>query len=279
MTLVHGKVWKSLGIVAVILGGIPSAHALVPSFPLGDALSNLAGFLSPSVINSAVKTVGITFNHRSLEPATPLGTSIGFDVGIEANVVQVSTELADALAAQGTNITLPPFLPSLKELNIHKGIGNSIDVGASAFALDSYLLWGVDLKVVVYSPEEGPTWALRMSYASVHVPLGSTTIGSTTVNVELNTTTWTPQLLFSKKLEFADPYVGIGYHFVSGAANVSFNGASVPGIGTVAGSGSSFLSFIGLSLRAPNIGLRLTLEGTYSVAGFNSLGTKLGFSF
>jgi hypothetical protein len=38
-------------------------------------------------------------------------------------------------------------------------------------------------------------------------------------------------------------------------------------------------AFLGIVFRVPNIGLRIGLEGSYSVMGMHTLGTMLGFNF
>ena len=50
---------------------------------------------------------------------------------------------------------------------------------------------------------------------------------------------------------------------------------------SVSGSGGSPFAFTGISMKVPESGLslRITLEGTYSVDGFNALSTKIGFAF
>lgn len=269
------------GLICLFLLFTPRAEALsLPSLPLDSVLNNLTGFLSKSVANAGVKTLGLVFDHRPLEPATPLGTKLGLDLGVEVDVVQLSPELSTALADAGFNITLPPILPSARMLNVHKGLSDSMDVGASYLNLNNYVIWGLDLKIVLYRPEEGITWAVRLGYTSVHFPVGSTEILGTTIKLNMDTTTWTPQLLISKRLEFADPYLGVGYQYVTGSLNVTQTGDfTIPGIDSVKGSGGSPMAFLGVSLRIPNIALRITVEGTYSTAGYNALGTKVGLSF
>ncbi len=247
---------------------------------LGGAFSDPLQFLNGDIANAMVTTLGRVLDHRPFEPATPLGTQLGLDFGIQVVLVQVPDLLSAALATQGVDISTPPVLPSLTELNLHKGISNCVDIGGSALSFQGYLTWAVDLKWVVFNPEEGLTWAIRLSRSSTHIPLGDVSYLSQSIGLAVDTVTWTPELVVSRKLDFADPYMGIGYQYATGQLSIINNtGIDIPGLDPVNGNGGGLLAFLGLSLKVPNIGFRLTLEGAYSPAGFNSIGTKLGFSF
>ncbi len=252
----------------------------VGTLPTEGILSNLPGLLSGEVATVVVKTFGLAFDHRPMEPATPLGNALGFDIGIEATLIQTGNQLTDILSSKGIDIPSIPVLPAVKMLNIHKGLSDIFDIGFSVFTYQNYLIWGVDAKLVVVNSEEGATWAIRLGRNSVHVPAGTVDFGAANLSVDFDVVTWTPALVISKKLDFADPYIGFGYQYATGAVNLTTNsGTTDPGLDSVVGTGGGFLAFLGLSLRPPNLGLRLTLEGAYSSAGFNSLGTKIGFSF
>jgi len=269
-------------VFALILGfGLSgSARADLPSISLDSVLSNITGFLNSTMANATVRTLGTVFDHRPLEPATALGTSLGLDAGFEVDLVQLSPELSTALSNAGFNITLPQSLPSARLVNFHKGLSDSVDVGGSYLAYNGYTIWGADLKVVLYQPEEGLTWAIRLGYTSLSFPIGSTTLFGTTVSLKATAATWTPALLISKKLEFADPYLGIAYQYAVGTLEVSQSGDfTIPNLESIKGAGGGPIAFLGISLRVPVAALRLTLEGTYSPAGFNAIGSKLGLSF
>jgi hypothetical protein len=246
-----------------------------------DAIfGNIPNFLTPSLANAVAETFGLVFDHRPYEPATPLGTKMGVDVGLDVTLVQVPKTLTNALKDAGFNIVMPPILPNIREINLHKGVSERVDLGGSVFFLRGYSIWAVEMKVVLFQPEEGPTWAVRLSRTSVSIPVGTTDVGPSSVAVTLNTVTWTPELLISKQMEFADPYIGIGYQYATSTIDAQIvSGPALPGVQPVSGSGGGFLSFLGLSLKIPNFGLRLTLEGAYSLSGYNSLGTKIGLSF
>lgn len=274
-------VWKWVGIVLLLMASFGEERVFaISSIPLDGALSNISAFLSTEVASVVVKVFGLVFDHRSYEPATPLGTKIGLDLGVEVDLVQIPSDLTSNLSNQGINMGTIPVLPSLKELNFHKGMSDSVDFGGSILSFQGYFVWALELKIALSVPEEGPSWAIRLSRNSTHIPVGNTSVLGTDLGVAVDTVTWTPELVMSKKLDFADPYLAVGYQYATGAINVTSSAGTLPGgLNSISGSGGGFLALIGLSLKPPNVGLRLTLEGAYSSAGFNSLGTKVGFSF
>ncbi|MGK5085807.1 hypothetical protein WDW37_21165, partial [Bdellovibrionota bacterium FG-1] len=104
------------------------------------------------------------------------------------------------------------------------------------------------------------------------------------------TKTFSPQLLVSRQMEFADPYLGIAYSYATGVADADIVGIinSVTGVGTETiplpslhktGSAQGAMAFGGISLKLPRSGARMTLEFSYSTAGTNTLGTKIGMAF
>jgi hypothetical protein len=100
------------------------------------------------------------------------------------------------------------------------------------------------------------------------------------IGLNFGVTTWTPSLIVSRKLMFADPYLLIGYNYVDGSANIiNKTGIEITNANSSSATGGSFFSSLGLSLRIPVVGFRITLEGTYDSTGYNALGTKIGFSF
>jgi hypothetical protein len=99
-------------------------------------------------------------------------------------------------------------------------------------------------------------------------------------SVSVNTSTLTPSLVISKKLTFADPYIGGGFQSTSGNVQTTLN---LPIIGSESfnqsGSAIGMYLFCGIQMTMPGAGLQLTLEGSYSPYGLNSLGLKTGIAF
>lgn len=250
------------------------AHAAV-GLPIDlTSVSDLNNLVSPVVANGLVKTVGLVFDHRAYEPATPLGTHPGIDFGFEATLVKVPPDFAVATAAMGGggSSSSIPFLPSVK-LNIHKGLGEATDFGFSGLFLKGVTILGYELKYVVEKPEEGPTWAVRMSYttATLSVKQGAT--------MEVSSKTFTPQVLMSRHMEFADPYIGVGYQQSIGSLAVIIPIPDNEQKLSQSGSGGAFMSFLGVAFKPPNGGIKLTLEGGYNSGSAHTLGTKFSFNF
>src|SRR5690606_38208760 len=118
-------------------------------------------------------------------------------------------ELKQLFADLGSNaLDSLPVLP-VPRILIHKGLGQSIDIGASAMVYVplKMALYGGDIKITIYNPDQGITWALRGSYAYSKIDY-------------VKTDTFSPQILISRKLNFADPYLGMGYQYTTGTVTL-----------------------------------------------------------
>jgi hypothetical protein len=289
---------RSLNHFLVILLGLVSfadslgAATTIPSLPDLSGVPDPNTVLSPAITNAIVKSVGLGLDYRAYEPATPLGTALGLDIGIEATLAKPPPEVSDAISTltslggggssgAGTQI---PVLPSAR-FNIHKGIGNFVDLGFSYLPslpsvpyIGKSSFIGGEIKICLYRPEEGVTWSIRGSYNVNTLKVETVTIKTTTI---------TPQLLISKQLDFADPYIGAGFQYTSGYVEAQIDVPPQPAPAPVFspivlkenGKGSGGIFFGGLSLKVPNVGLRLTIEMAYSTASMSYLGSKIGFSF
>jgi hypothetical protein len=203
--------------------------------------------------------------HRAFEPATPLGKMLGLDVGVEVSLMKVTDDLASALKEVGAE--LPIAVLPIPRLHLHKGLGDRAEVGFSAVKYQNYRIYGGDFKLAVAMPDEGPTWAIRLNYTDAQMEW-------------VRSRTWTPEVLVSRKLDFADPYLGMGYSFVTGRVDYTLTFEGVPlYTKRYDGSGSAFTAFTGVQFKAPGIGLRLVLEGSYNAAGAHGLGVNAGFGF
>jgi hypothetical protein len=256
---------------------------------LADDLFDPSTLLNSTIANAIVKSIGLGMDYRAYEPATPLGTAAGVDIGIEATISKLPDDATTAISAitgasSGDSGSTIPILPSAR-FHLHKGLGNSTDIGISYLPPVSSIpiiggsyLFGADLKICLYRPEEGVTWSIRTSYNINNIKIQQITIRTTTIS---------PQLVISKQLDFADPYIGGGVQYATGSVSATIDlpalPAPAPVIGPVTlsdeGKGFGGVLFGGISLKVPNAGLRLTLEGAYSTVGATYMGTKIGFSF
>jgi len=262
-------------------------------------IPDLSSYVAQTTPDSLIKTVGFCMDHKPYEPATGLGNS--FDFGVEATVVQPPNDLAAALrslaatasggssdsGASAASSTTLPFVPSLR-VHLRRGFGERLDIGVSSLYIPSTIpyagnsLWlGGDIKYMIYKQEEGVNVAVRASYNSNNLILQYTGYA-----LSLKTVTITPQFIVSRKIGFADPYLGIGYHYTYGTVRATVPSPPItllPGVSiapvslSLDGRGTDLFFFGGISLLSI-IRLRLTLEGGYNPSGGNYMGTKLGFT-
>jgi hypothetical protein len=250
--------------VAADLGGLPFDPS---QFPDPNSL------VSQAVVNAIVKLVGLGIDHRPMMPATALGTQFGVELGLEVTLVKVPGDFFSTLQANGFPAGSSP-LPSLPvaKLHLHKGIGSRLDVGGAFFYLSSAKVFSADAKFVVFQPEEGPSVAVRGSY-------NYTDFSFSGANV--STKTFTPEVLISREMEFADPYLGLGASYTLGTMDATLPLPAPLPAQKVSAGGNAYgaLLFGGVVFRIPNTGLRLTVEGAYSTADLSYLGVKIGFGF
>jgi len=257
----------------------PRAHAL-GELPIGLDPNSL---VSDDIVNAVVGLIGIGFQHRPYEPATPLGLMVGMDLSVEATLVKIPDSFFATLAANGAGSASAP-IPSLPmaRLHLHKGFGEFVDLGGSALVILGNKILGGDAKVVFLQGEEGPTYAFRFCYTYVDLSFSG---------VNVSTKTYAPQLLMSRQMDFADPFLGVGLEYSTGALDGSRTpdapagvvlppGVTMPTV-TIHKTGIAYGGqvFGGVSLRIPRSGLRMTIEGSYNTAGTSTLGLKSGFTF
>lgn len=264
------------------------ALLLAPSRARADVGFGGFGFdpntlVSDAVVKSLVNFVAFGTQDRPYEPATPLGLAVGLDFSIEATLFKIPDDFFQALSSVGIPFPGSP-IPSLPiaKLHLHKGLSDFFDIGGSFFYLSGSKILGVDGKIVLIQGEEGPTYAFRFCYTYSDISFNG---------INASTKTFSPQLLMSRQMDFADPYIGVAGEYALGAVDASvtvppdISGSIPPGVTippvslhkTATAYGA--FAFGGVSLRVPRSGLRLTVEGSYNTAGTSSMGAKVGFTF
>jgi hypothetical protein len=244
-----------------------------PAMAIGLTLPSIDDLISPSLQKSAIRTAGVLAAHRPYQPATPLGTALGLESMLEVTLVQMPESLFDELAAAGLGANFAIRTLPVAKLHVHKGINPRMDLGASYFKLLKYSIYGADLKWAFWVPEEGPTWAFRLCYSQSDLDY-------------LRTKAWSPQLIVSRKLSFAEAYLGAEYTWITGRIVGSQTQDLGPPVGPVTVAidirdipTTSASTFLGLGLRIPGVGFKIALEGAYSFVKSHSLGLQLGTSW
>lgn len=224
-----------------------------------------------AVIDSLIKTTGVYASHRAYQGATSIYNYNSLDVYVEATLMKVGSALPDALAANGLNtssVTNTPGVPTAK-IHIRKAFNQYFDLGVSGINYRGQSIYGGDAKIVLYDPEEGPSFGLRLGYTYMDVPVLYT-----------KSHVFNPELVVSRKLYFAEPYLGAGYRYITGKISIPINILGTIKNYNASGTASDQYVFTGIFFRifGPQ-GLRLGIEGTFDFGGFSSLGMVFGFGF
>ncbi len=250
------------------------------------------------VIDTLIYPVGIGMRHRAYEPAhitdVPWGWSAGIAVtawrpiGVGDAIQAVASITSTSASGEAPVI---PVIPSAT-LHVRKSITPHFELGASLLPIPAAVpyvsgyLAGADATWMLYEPApdiELPYVALRGVYSQNKLSIdykgqALVTILSVTTGVEL---------LASKPLLGAEPYVGLAFMLARGSLlaqiAVPASPAPAPVIAPISlmqtGMARSLTLFAGIKLRTPSLlGLKLalTLEGAYDPAGAHTIGLKLG---
>ena len=241
---------------------LPTSASAAGFAPTASSFSNLAALISNQVVTAIVEGIGLGTDYRSYEGASVPSGLLGLDIGVEAGIAALPNDFVNALHTAGYTKTVPLFIP-IARLHVHKTLGERVSIEAALLQYHQYKILGGGMKIVLYAPEEGVTWAFRTSYSHSSLDI-------------LKTSTITPQLVISKKLLFAEPYLGVGYQFTSGKIDLAVPVAGTTVDLTSSARVSAFESYLGVQF---NVGLQITLEGGYSSRGESTLGTKIGVRF
>ncbi len=224
---------------------------------------NLTRIMDKDVVNSFVKTVGLLSMDRPYQAASPLGRESSWELGLQVTMVKLNDEFKQKLKDINGPALEIPAVP-MGYLQLQKGLGENANIGVSYFKYKIFRAIGGHLQVTVLKPEEAPLWALRLTYSSAQVGF-------------VNATTWAPQLVTSRPLDFAEPYLGVGLAYNTGGYKIE-----IPQLGvneSVRGSAVSGFAFTGVKFKVPAIGLKLGVEGAFSSAGAHSMGLATGLVF
>lgn len=224
--------------------------------PLAAALCALAlpaaagdlpslGSLGQDQFRRLSEDLGAAFSYKGVTPATPLGL-VGFDVGLEVSATDIRNSDLFRLAGGGA----PDYI-AVPKLHVYKGLPWGIDIGAFVGGASEVnaTVYGLDARWAILDDGVAtPAVALRISGTQ------SSDIGS------LKVTTYAGDLMVSKKLTIATPYLGVGVVRTSADAGVgglsdeSFNKSRVFG-------GLNLnLAIVNLAFEAEKLGDNTTLS-------------------
>ncbi len=257
-------------------------YFIIPAFSYGQGVGQL-GLLDPTLLqqwassvipqniaNSLIMTASFYGIHRPYQGATSIYSYNSIDVYLEATMMKVGSALPNALSTYGLNTSQASSIPAIPNAKIHvrKAFGEWVDVGVSAIGYRGQTIIGGDVKIVLSDPEEGPSYAFRFGYTHLNLPVLYTTSSS-----------FAPELVTSRKLYFAEPYLGGGVRFCTGSVSVPLQLplSTSPIYLTKSGSGWDEYLFTGIKFRLMGSqGLLLGLEGSFSFTGFHTLGLTAG---
>ncbi len=226
------------------------------------------------VINEAMKTFALYTVHRPYSGATSMFSSNSMDINLEATMVKIGGGFGNAISAAGipetSSTASMPAVPVAK-VNVRRAFGESVDVGFSGLVFKGQSVLGGDIKLVLDEPEEGPAWALRLGFTHVNLPIAYIK----------NCNVIAPELLISKRLMFAEPYLGVGFRYIHGTLDIPLS-ELYPTIPDIVHDGYAFDEYVftGVYFRLLGAtGLRLGVEGSFDVSGFHTIGTVVGLGF
>ncbi len=241
---------------------------------------DISTLIPASLSGPFVKTWGTLTGHRAFMGTSSIATELGgMEMGLETTLVHTPSDLAASL----------PAIPMVK-LHFNKSWGSLIDFGFSGLYYPGFSILGGSVKYIIFQPEEGLEVAARASYAYTNVdfkalgwnglalaPTG-TEIGR--VFLLLKSRTVSTEVLIGKKLEFAEPYAGLGYSWLVGQVDFPIKLTVLEAtqtLSTPAFRAQSYSAFTGVKFRMPGLGFQLGMEGSYSSIGMHYLGTFIGF--
>ena len=258
---------RKIAFLGILLSPVFSQAAALDTSLLD--LSQLNNLIPQDIADEAAKAFGILLAHRPYQGAISIAQNEATEFKIEVSMIKIGDGLLNALAANGVSGTSLQNVPSIPvpKAHLRKALGPSVDLGLSGIFFTGQYVAGADLKWTIHDPEEGLSTALRFGY---------TLVKAQKLNVK-SISVYNPELVFSRRLSFAEPYIGLGARMISGTVQVTFPDP----VGTLekSGSGSTQYAFTGVNFVMGSKGLRLAIEGTYDLSGYSSIGTMFGLAF
>jgi hypothetical protein len=238
----------------ILFAGITLLAAVQTSYAASDL--DQIDELAQDQFKSLSKDLGSALSYKAIAPAEPLGI-LGFDVGVEVTVTELSSADKWAAAVGGDAID---YLP-VPKVHAHKGLPFGFDVGLmyTSVPTTNIKLLGGEVRYAIISGNVAiPAVAVRGTFTKLS---GVDQLDFTTKGLELSV---------SKGLTLLTPYAGIGYIWSD----------STPHVGSTVNLEKESISqaklYVGANL---NLGL-LNFAGEVDQTGDNkSYSVKVGWRF
>lgn len=243
------------------------------SFDIGILDPSLLGAAIPqNVADESIRMVGNYAAHRPFQGATPISRYNTLDLNLEVSLVKIGPGLIRALqSANATSLTSTDYrsIPLFK-INARKSLNERTDLGVSGISYAGQLVVGGDIRFLLVDAEEGPALGLRIGYNYINLPAVAYVRSHNTIQ---------PELVVSRPLDFAEPYLGLGARYMWGTLTFPLD-SPIPATITKKGTAFDAYAFTGVyfHLIGPQ-GLRMGIEGSYHGSGYHTLGTCFGIGF
>jgi hypothetical protein len=220
--------------------------------------------IGQSDFSSLSKEAGVALAYRNVAPPHPLGVT-GFDIGVEAEAVDINKESAYWKAA--FNNDAPSYLV-LPKLRVRKGLPFGIDVGGmySNVSDSNIQLYGAEVsKSILDGGAASPALGVRATYTRL---AGLNDLDIQTYGVDAS---------IGKGILFLTPYAGAGYLWIKSKAT-----GDLQRLATAAGTPlreeklSQGRVFAGVEIKPLPL-VRITGEFEYALRPIYSLKASIGF--
>ena len=224
--------------------------------------ANAVSLLLEQATTAVIKGVGFGGDYRTFQSVRGPSGIVGLDIGVSVMVSQVPPEFLSALQSAGYSKPKFAAIPAA-HLRVSKSLGEYLSVDAGYAKYKELKVYGIGGQIFT-KIDEGPDFALRLSYSNNSLGV-------------VATDTWTPSVMVGKKLSFFEPYLGVGYQITRGIVEIPITLSGNTLNFKTRGSATSLIAYAGLSLNI--LLVQIVFEGNYSAAGVPGLGVKLGLRF
>jgi hypothetical protein len=225
--------------------------------------SNSSSLVANQAALSLFETIGFGADFRSMEGIETPNGATRMDLTTNLAISTFPHNFTQTLITAGYSDPAIKFIPS-GQVHLSRGMTPYFGLDLGWLKFGSFSLVGGSAKIKIFSPDEGPGIAIRVSYQVNNLDI-------------ISTKTITPQLIIGRKLEYAETYLGIAVQYMSGHLEFTQSTSLGDIVLTADGSGKNWYVFTGTLVEVPLIGLLIGMEGSYSYGGTSTLQTKIGF--